>query len=174
MRSPRVLRRSDRAPRRRLLDCQDAMGIRLSECNVQQQADGRPDDGLLRDRPAGPATASRDRGNGPPVLRRSPRRACAGAHTRHARTCTRTRTRMFTIAHARTRVCGRCAVMRRSVECRSWGFASILRDFVCEKVLALVSTENVAVRGWKHGSRGIILWDNACCCSKRRGYHPLG
>lgn len=75
---------------------------------------------------------------------------------------------------SRTRVCGRCVVVRRSAESVPWRFSLRLRDFACEKVLALVSKENVAVRGWKRCSRGITLWDNACCCSKRRGYHPSG
>ena len=74
---------------------------------------------------------------------------------------------------SRTRVCGRCAVLRRSAESVLWLFPLHLRDFACEKVLALVLKENVAVRGWKRYSRGITLWDNACCCSKRRGYYPL-
>ena len=71
--------------------------------------------------------------------------------------CIHAGTRMRAYVNYRVRICGRCAVMRRSEECDSWGSASRLRDFVCEKVLAFVSTENVAVRGWKRCSRGIIL-----------------
>lgn len=58
---------------------------------------------------------------------------------------------------SRTRVCGRCAVLRRSAESIPWLFPLRLRDFACEKVLALVSKENVAVRGWKRCSLTVLL-----------------
>lgn len=101
IRSPRVLRRSDRTPWRRLPDCQDAMGIRLSECNVQQQADGRPDDGLL----GIVRRAARSLSEACPARRGNDPCLAVPAPARHVRV--RTRTRMFTIAYTRMRtLCG--------------------------------------------------------------------